>query len=494
MLWLIISMISSILLVLIYCDIRKPKNFPPGPFWFPLIGSTIQVWRARSRSKSLYEGTAEMSKQFGPVLGLKVGRNPIVIVYGPEAYKEFSTSIVLIGRPDDFYYKLRTWGRRLGIILTDEEFWQEQKRFLLKHLRQFGFGTKNMSHLVETEISCLIDSIDKAIMSEGYTIYDMERFFSVSILNTLWKMMSGKRYSNDDKNMKELQQILSDLFKTVHMVGAPFSYYPILKYIAPGISGYKCFINTHINIWKFLRNEIDYHKKHLDTAQEPTNLIDAYLHVLKVADDGSSYSEDQLVAICMDMFMAGSETTNNTLSFCFLYLILNPDIQEKAQEEIDRVVGSRMINLDDRSRMPYAESIVLEALRMFSGRAFAVPHRALKATKLAGYSIPKDTIITANLHGCMMGPDSGFEEPEKFIPERFLSNGEVHIPDNFYPFGLGKRKCMGESLAKANIFLFTTSLLQKYNFHLLQESPPDMEIVDGVTPAPVHYKAKITRR
>ncbi|XP_060519460.1 probable cytochrome P450 303a1 [Cylas formicarius] len=484
----------AILAVLAYLDTRKPKGFPPGPRWYPLVGSAPQVKKARIRTGSLYEATAEMSKEYGAVIGLKVGKDPLVVVYGPQQIKEFGMSEDLIGRPYGSYFKLRTWGKRRGILLTDEAFWQEQKRFLLRQLREFGFGTKTMSSLIEDEVEHFVDYVGKCITKSGSEItVNMESFFSISILNTLWKMMAGIRYSHEDENLKRLQEILSTLFQTIHMVGAAFSHFPILKHIAPELSGYKCYVDTHERIWEFLHDEIQQHKK-THSPGDPRDLMDIYLDMLNQPACPDSFSEEQLLAICMDMFMAGSETTNNTLSFCFLYLILNPDIQSKAREEIDSVLGDRMPSLEDRSKMPYMECIVLESLRMFAARAFSVPHRAVKDTYLGGYFIPKDVLVTANLHGCMMSAEAGFKNPDQFIPERFLKDGAVSVPENFYPFGLGKRRCMGEYLARANIFLFATSLLQKFEFHVVPRFPPDMKIVDGVTPAPLHYQATIVFR
>lgn len=113
------------------------------------------------------------------------------------------------------------------------------------------------------------------------------------------------------------------------------------------------------------------------------------------------------MALCLDMFMAGSETTNNSISFGMMYLVLNPDVQKKAQEEIDRVLGGRPATMDDRTKlvqtysscieslkwkifsMPYMEGVMLESIRMFTSKAFSIPHRALRDTYLGGYRIPK---------------------------------------------------------------------------------------------------------
>lgn len=239
----------------------------------------------------------------------------------------------------------------LGILLVDETFWHEQRRFFLRQLREFGFGKKNMSTLVEEEAQELVHHIYKTINYNDKTVFSVETLFNVSILNSLWKMLAGVRYNADDEKMRELQSILNELFRSISMVGTTFSHFPILKYLAPEMSGYNLYVMTHLRIWEFLHKELHYHKK-THNPDEPRDVMDVYLNILNSNKQLSdSFSEEQLLATCMDMFMAGSETTSNTLSFCFLYLILNPDIQKKAQEEIDTVVGKgRTPSIDDRPK------------------------------------------------------------------------------------------------------------------------------------------------
>jgi cytochrome P450 len=198
----------------------------------------------------------------------------------------------------------------------------------------------------------------------------------------------------------------------------------------------------------------------------------------------------------MDMFMAGSETTTKSLGFCFLYLLLYPDVQRRAQAEIDAVVGrDRLPSLNDRPKMPYMEAIVLESVRMFMGRTFSIPHRALKDTELQGYDIPKDTMVICNFNGNLMDKDF-WGDPDVFRPERFIdAQGSIFIPDQYTPFGFGKHRCMGETLAKSNVFLFTASLLQNFNFTVPPGSlPPTTDGVDGVTPSPKPFQALVTPR
>lgn len=106
----------------------------------------------------------------------------------------------------------------------------------------------------------------------------------------------------------------------------------------------------------------------------------------------------------------------------------------------------------------------------------------------------QDVQVIANLHGCMMKPENGFKDPEVFIPERYMKDGKITMPETYLPFGMGKHRCMGETLARANVFLFLGTMLQNFVFSTVPGSPPDMKMTDGVTPALRHYKAKIIPR
>lgn len=349
--YLAVILFIAILALLLYLDTRKPKNYPPGPDWLPLIGSAWTVYRLRKKTGLLHLTTAELAKKYGPILGLKLGQDRIVIVHGMPDNREFLMSDDLSGRPNGFFYKLRTWGERKGVLLTDETFWQEQRRYVLRNLREFGFGRRNMSSMIEEEAAHMVEHLKQRVINNGGSLtINFETFFGVHVLNTLWTMMAGIRYNPDDKILKDLQSNLNKLFIQLDMIGTLFSHFPILRFVAPEYSGYNLYVKTHEPIWRFIRNELRKHKETWD-PNNPRDLIDTYLNILNGSDKPESFSELQLLALCLDFFMAGSETTSKSLAFGFLYLLLYPDVQKKAQEEIDRVIGrDRLPSLDDRPK------------------------------------------------------------------------------------------------------------------------------------------------
>lgn len=180
-----------------------------------------------------------------------------------------------------------------GLLLTDEEFWVEQRRFVLRHLREFGFGKRTMAELVQEEAMQLVDDFRAQISRPGGdgrgAVFSMRDAFSVGVLNTLWSMMASRRYEPDDKELKDLQALLTELFANIDMVGTLFSQFPFLRYVAPEASGYRSFVNIHQRVWAFLRAELDNHKETF-VLNQPRDLMDVYLQMLHSDDKKDSYS------------------------------------------------------------------------------------------------------------------------------------------------------------------------------------------------------------
>ncbi|XP_031356733.1 probable cytochrome P450 303a1 [Photinus pyralis] len=370
--WFILLLVNII--CLLYLNSRKPKNFPPGPAWLPIIGCGLELNRLRQKTGSMSKASGMLAERYGPVVGARIGVDRVVFVCGAKEYREFSFREEFNGRPRGVFYTSRTWGKRRRVLFTDGEFWEEQRAFIMKHLREFGMGKRTMSDIIEGECQAMVSDIGRKIDDcKGECVLRMDNMFGVYVLNTLWTMMSAKKHSPDDMKVIHLQNVITDLISNIHMDGALFSHFPILRYICPGFSGFNSFVNVHRQTLEFLRGEIEECKEGFDSADH-RSLTDAYLDTLQSPGTKTSFSEEQLLAISLDLFIAGTETSAKSLAFAFLYLILNPDIQAKAQEEIDAVIGRhRLPTMKDRPRLKYAECVVLESIRKFAGQVLSIP-------------------------------------------------------------------------------------------------------------------------
>lgn len=145
--------------------------------------------------------------------------------------------------------------------------------------------------------------------------------------------------------------------------------------------------------------------------------------------------------------------------------------------------------------MPYTEAVFLEGLRIFMGNTFGIPHRAMADTELCGHFIPKDTMLIGGFFGMNFDPKA-FAKPREFQPElHFMRDGKLVVPDQYQPFGYGKRRCMGEKLARSNLFIFVTTLFQNFTVTTLPGADlPSDTAIDGATPTLGQYEVLVTPR
>ncbi|XP_055859444.1 probable cytochrome P450 303a1 [Episyrphus balteatus] len=488
-----------LILIFLLWDCKKPDNFPPGPRWYPIVGCALQLSQLRIKTGLFCRVIDELVKTFvNPygVYGLKIGKDQVVVAYYKNAIQEMGFNEDLDGRPQGIFYRTRTFNSKKGILLADEDFWVEQRRFIIRHLKDFGFSRRDIIVYIQEEAQYLADDIRKRINKEGgkSAIIYMQDLFPVFVLNSLWRLMASKRYDRESDDVMALLNMFYELLKNVDMIGSMFSQFPFMRYVAPDFSGFNGFVESHHRFYAFLRKEVEEHRQTINLDDPPRDLMDAYLQVIDKPGHPESFSDEQLLSVCLDLFLAGSETTNKSLGFAFLHMAKHPEIQEKAQAELDSVVGrERQPCWEDKPNLPYCEAIVYEALRFFMGHTFGVPHRALKDTRLCGYNVPKDTMVVACFRGMLMN-SKDFPDPHRFWPDRYFIDGKFKVPD-FSAFGYGRHRCMGEMLGKQNIFFFVTTLLQSFTFKIPKGEPiPSDEPIDGVTAGPQLFNTFVEAR
>lgn len=344
-------------------------------------------------------------------------------------------------------------------MFTDEQFWENQRRFSVKTLKHLGMGRITMIDHVEHEATELIKHLEMIgeNSSEIYIQKDNSNVFDLSVMNVTWKILRGTRFELNDPKLIELMEMIHRSFQIIDMSGGVLSQMPWLRYIAPNMTGYRPLIATLKPLWEFLKQTINEVQKSYDQSSEPSNFIEFYCReIVKEEGNDSFFTSDQLLALCIDFFQAGSETTSNTLSFGILYMLHYPRVMKKVQNELDIIIGNRIPVMKDRPNLIYTEATINEIQRMANvaplGKILllnfyyylknnkylqGIAHRAKASITVGDYVIPKDACVLFNLYSVHMD-ESYWKDAFKFEPERFLSkNGEKLINhEHFMPFGI----------------------------------------------------------
>eukprot|EP00095_Tigriopus_kingsejongensis_P005456 maker-scaffold224_size251237-snap-gene-1.46 protein:Tk05456 transcript:maker-scaffold224_size251237-snap-gene-1.46-mRNA-1 annotation:"cytochrome p450 monooxygenase" len=352
-------------------------------------------------------------------------------------------------------------------------------------MRGYGRPTGGIWNIISEEAGLLMTSLKDKFDGQDIRV---DQTFNISVFNILWRIVANKRYNPDDPEILELMQVLAKVFKNAYIE----EIFPILQYVGKELYGHSVkekLTRTNKAVFEAVIKE---HKDKLSSKEQPEDFIDAYLTEMSVND---KFTKEDLVGLCMDFFEAGGETVGSTLSWTLLYLANHPDIQEQCREEVKARLGVRVPTLEDRGHgLTFVEATIMEVQRCSSVAPGGLEHKALEDTIIEGYHVKKGTLLYYNIHS-FFNDKSYWGDPENFRPERFLdeSGSGLKKYERFIPFGFGKRVCMGESLAKAELFIFTIMILQHLRIKLSpNHSKPDPNAYEaGITRSPAPFYVQL---
>ncbi|KAF0030181.1 hypothetical protein F2P81_016912 [Scophthalmus maximus] len=444
------------LLWLLSLKSRGHARLPPGPSGLPVIGNLLQMDK-----RAPFKTMRKLSESYGPVLTVYLGRQRTVVLVGYDAVKE-----ALVDQADDFTGRapipfLNRATKGYGLAISNGERWRQLRRFTLTTLRDFGMGRKGMEAWIQEESKHLVARINDT----GGTSFDPTFFLSCTVSNVICCLVFSQRFSYDDDNFLYLLHTISETLKFGSSpLGQLYNVFPWLMQRLPGRQ-HKVIARID-ELREFIMKKIQEHKETLDPSS-PRDYIDCFLTRFRQEKHNptTEFHYDNLVSTVLNLYLAGTETTSSTIRFALSVLIKHPKTQEKMQQEIDTVIGQgRCPFMEDRKSLPFTDAVLHEIQRLLDIVPMSLPHYAIKDISFRGYIIPKDTMIVPLLHS-VLKEDKQWATPWSFDPQHFLDqNGNFKKNPAFLPFSAGKRACVGESLARMEIFLFLVSLLQHFTF------------------------------
>eukprot|EP00092_Neocalanus_flemingeri_P029723 GFUD01032271.1.p1 GENE.GFUD01032271.1~~GFUD01032271.1.p1 ORF type:complete len:496 (+),score=84.03 GFUD01032271.1:55-1542(+) len=470
---------------------KKPVNYPPGPPKWPLIGSfTLSPFASEKENHRVK--VANMVEEFGSTIGLYLSNTPVVYLHDPVLTRKLFNLEAFSGRFNTAAgRKMRSPNGKsiaYGILSTDGPTWHGQRRFSLKTLKDLGFGRTSSDLIIQEEATLLIDHL---IENSADGDFLFKSTMNIPVINVLWRMVASKRFQLEDPKAEEIMLALTDNFGSSSAFRRLLAMMPGARKLMSRSKQFQQFQWLVKNLFAMFRESINEHKETIDTSA-PRDFIDYYIMEIENAKD-DDFNEDQLIGIIFDLFLAGAETTSTTLKWAVLFMILNPDVQQKCRQEIEDAIGSRQPTLADMDSLVFCQATILEIQRMGCTVPSSLNHRVLEDTTVDGLFFPKNCIVLANIY-YMMKSSAFWEEPALFNPNRFIKNGKLQkdLPQ-MMPFSVGRRVCMGDSLAKNELSIFFTSMVQRLRFSapLNGKTPNQDDFRTGITSIPVDYFVRI---
>ncbi|XP_032747779.1 cytochrome P450 2C6 isoform X2 [Rattus rattus] len=437
---LLVLTLTCLILLSIWRQSPGRGKLPPGPIPLPIIGNIFQL-----NVKNITQSLTSFSKVYGPVFTLYFGMKPTVILHGYEAVKE-----ALIDHGEEFAERgsfpvAEKINKDLGIVFSHGNRWKEIRRFTLTTLRNLGMGKRNIEDCVQEEARCLVEELRKTNGSPC----DPTFILGCAPCNVICSIIFQNRFDYKDQDFLDLMEKLNENMKILSSPWTQFcSFFPVLIDYCPG--SHTTLAKNVYHIRNYLLKKIKEHQESLDVTN-PRDFIDYYLIKWK------QY----------------------------------PEVTAKVQEEIDRVVGKhRSPCMQDRSRMPYTDAMIHEVQRFIDLLPTNLPHAVTCDIKFRNYLIPKGTTIITSLSS-VLHDSKEFPNPEIFDPGHFLDgNGKFKKSDYFMPFSAGKRMCAGEGLARMELFLFLTTILQNFKLKSVLH-PKDIDttpVFNGFASLPPFYE------
>ncbi|XP_012368758.1 cytochrome P450 2B4-like [Octodon degus] len=450
-----LAVLTGLLLLLFKGHPKAHGHLPPGPHPLPFLGNLLQMDR-----KGLIKSFLKFREKYGDLFTVYLGPRPVVMLRGPETIRE-----ALVDQAEAFSGRgpiaaVESVFQGYGLVFAKGERWKDLRRFSLATMRDFGMGKWSVKERIQEEAKFMVAELRK---SQG-GLMDPVLFFHSASANIVCSIVFGKRFDYKDPQFLRMLDLIYKTFMLV--ISFSSQVFELFSSIL------KHFPGTHREIYKnlqeintFIDQSVKKHRETLD-ASSPRDFIDAFLIRMDKdkSDQNTEFHYKNLILTSLSLFFAGTETTSTTLRYGFLFLLKYPHITERIQKEIEQVIGShRQPALEDRTKMPYTEAVICEIQRFADLLPIGVPHMVTKDTAFRGFILPKNTevytVLTTALHD-----SCHFEKPDTFNPDHFLdAKGSLKKSPAFIPFSMGKRICLGEGIARTELFLFFTTFLQNFS-------------------------------
>ncbi|KAG5546682.1 hypothetical protein RHGRI_018752 [Rhododendron griersonianum] len=409
------------------------SNLPPGPWKLPLIGNLHQI-----ASSLPHHALRDLAKKHGPLMSLQLGEVLTVVVSSAEMAKEVmkTHNIIFASRPHSIVTRIVSYDSTNLTFAPYGPYWRQLRKIctteLLSHQRVLSFQT-----IRHEEASKLVRSI---ALDAGSPVNLTQKLYS-SAFEITSRAAFGERF-------KDQEAFISIVKEALKLAGGfnVADFYPSMEWLH-NVNGLRSKLEKiHEEADRIMGIMVNEHKMHKASGKgrEDDDLVDALLKYHERGPNEFSLTINNIKAVILDIFAAGSDTTAGTVDWAMSEMMKNPRIMKKAQDEVRHVFDGKG-NIDETGleELKYLNLVIKETLRFHPPVPLLLPRVCGERCEINGYEIPEKAKVVVNAWAIGRDPNL-WDDAESFIPERFLDSTIEYKGNNFeyIPFGAGRRICM----------------------------------------------------
>ncbi|KAF9443660.1 cytochrome P450 [Macrolepiota fuliginosa MF-IS2] len=467
---------------------------PPSPPSDPIIGHLRYI---PSENPELQY--TKWAKTYGDVIHLRILNRSIIVLNTTEAAVDLfeKRSWNYSDRPDFPIFDLMGWGIALGLLHYGKAF-QQQRRLFKEYFSQKK--VEEYKDLQATQARRLALNLARGKENRE----DILRGFGASVVLRI--AFGHDMYTENDPNYDKIVRDNSDAFTQCGPPGGTLvDLFPILQYFPSWFPG-TLFANRARGFYPAIQRLHNYplaqvRQQMLEGTAKPSFLSYHLERLQRDGKDESKPSYEDVKGAASAILGAGSDSIWATLSVFILAMVLHPECQERAQDELDAfLLGSRLPELGDRDALPYVECVIQETYRWLTIAPLGVPHCALSDDIYKGMFIPKGTTVFANGWG-ISRDEALYQDANSFNPSRYEPRAEGGGGEQFpgFHFGFGRRVCPGRYLADGNLWIAAATILSLFKIERIKdmngdEIIPSIGLDTGLTSHPKPYECTIRIR
>ncbi|KAM3346275.1 hypothetical protein ACQJBY_020701 [Aegilops geniculata] len=483
MLVLTVVMISTT--YLLTRRMRGKNRLPPGPgLALPLVGHLHLL-----REKPLHATLASLAARHGPVLSLRLGRRDAVVVTSLQLAKEcFSTELDVnfANRPRFPSAREVSFGYTGLSAASYGPHWRAMRRIATVHLLSARRVDLMSDAAIAGETRAMVRRLARAAAGGVARVELKRNLFELShgVLMEAIAGAKGKRGAGSDADMSEeaheFKKVVDEIVPLLGMANlhdhlpAPLRWLDlggVRRRLTELVNRRNALMHGLIDAERQRRRQEDHPADEL--LPESKSMIGVMLSLQE--SDPQQYTDTFIAALVTNLFGGGTVTTSATMEWAMSLLLNHPDVLRRVREEVSARVGNaRLLGRDDLPHLPYLRCIISETLRLYPAAPLLSPHESSAVCSLHGYHVPAGTMLLANAYAIHRDP-SVWDDPEEFRPERFDVNGDSQdLQGMMLPFGMGRRRCPGESLALRTMGLVLGTLIQCFDWCRVAGDEVDM--------------------